>query len=89
MSAPLNIRRSAAASIARSLFLILLLSCQGISGILGKSQLCEVETGQTNIILDIEESRGDFIGQQTTPPELPIYGDPYTEIASIGLPKGT
>lgn len=24
----------------------------------GKLQLCEVETGQTNIILDIEESRG-------------------------------
>lgn len=24
----------------------------------GKSQYCEVETGQTNIILDIEESRG-------------------------------
>lgn len=28
-------------------------------GIAGKLQLCEVETGQTNIILDIEESRGD------------------------------
>lgn len=25
----------------------------------GKNSLCEVETGQTNIILDIEESRGN------------------------------
>lgn len=29
------------------------------------------------------------IGQQTTPPELPIYGDPYTEIAlELVFPKG-
>ncbi|XP_017487565.1 PREDICTED: cadherin-related family member 1-like, partial [Rhagoletis zephyria] len=29
------------------------------------------------------------IGQQTTPPELPIYGDPYTEIAlDLVFPKG-
>ncbi|XP_037944039.1 cadherin-99C-like [Teleopsis dalmanni] len=61
--------------------LLLLLSCRKVAGILGKSQMCEVETGQTNIILDIEESRGDFIGQQTIPAELPIYGDPDTEIA--------
>lgn len=27
------------------------------SAVLGKSQMCEVETGQTNIILDVEESR--------------------------------
>lgn len=59
MSAPHTLRRNAAASRARSLFFLLLLSCQRIGGILGKSQLCEVETGQTNIILDIEESRGD------------------------------
>ncbi|XP_068158053.1 cadherin-99C [Drosophila tropicalis] len=59
------------------------------SAVLGKSQMCEVETGQTNIILDIEESRGNFIGQATTPPELPIYGDPYTEIAlDLVFPKG-
>ncbi|XP_034116106.1 cadherin-99C [Drosophila albomicans] len=69
--------------------LLLLGSCQYTVGVLGKSQMCEVETGQTNIILDIEESRGDFIGQPTTPAELPIYGDPNTEIAlDLVFPKG-
>lgn len=29
------------------------------------------------------------IGQRTTPPELPIYGDPFTEIAlELVFPKG-
>lgn len=41
------------------LVVVLLLKCHKVAGILGKSQMCEVETGQTNIILDIEESRGD------------------------------
>uniref|UniRef100_A0A336LX47 CSON004492 protein n=1 Tax=Culicoides sonorensis TaxID=179676 RepID=A0A336LX47_CULSO len=60
-----------------------------ISGTVGKQQPCEVETGQTNIILDIEESRGSYVGQRTTPMELPIYGDPYTEIAlELIFPKG-
>lgn len=36
----------------------MLFFCQTVRGIFGKTQLCEVETGQTNIILDIEESRG-------------------------------
>lgn len=39
-------------------YLILLSFCQHAQ-IAAKSQLCEVETGQTNIILDIEESKGD------------------------------
>ncbi|XP_061390699.1 cadherin-99C [Musca vetustissima] len=68
---------------------LLLLKCHKVAGLLGKSQMCEVETGQTNIILDIEESRGDYIGQQTNPPELPIFGDPFTEIAlDLVFPKG-
>ncbi|KAH8268497.1 hypothetical protein KR026_007890 [Drosophila bipectinata] len=59
------------------------------SAVLGKSQMCEVETGQTNIILDVEESRESFIGQPTNPPELPIFGDPETEIAlNLVFPKG-
>ncbi|KAH8294616.1 hypothetical protein KR018_000432 [Drosophila ironensis] len=59
------------------------------SAVLGKSQMCEVETGQTNIILDIEESRDSFIGQPTNPSELPIFGDPETEIAlNLVFPKG-
>ncbi|XP_065371321.1 cadherin-99C [Calliphora vicina] len=71
------------------LVFVLLLKCHKVAGILGKSQMCEVETGQTNIILDIEESRGDYIGQHTNPPELPIFGDPFTEIAlDLVFPKG-
>ncbi|ALC46613.1 Cad99C [Drosophila busckii] len=68
---------------------ILLCYCQEAFSVLGKSQLCEVENGQTNIILDIEESRGNAISQQTVPPELPIFGDPDTEIAlDLVFPKG-
>ncbi|XP_034178861.2 cadherin 99C isoform X3 [Osmia lignaria lignaria] len=44
-----------------------------------KAGLCEVESGQSNIILDIEESRGDAIDQKTVPEELPVSGDPYNE----------
>ncbi|XP_011167786.2 cadherin-99C isoform X1 [Solenopsis invicta] len=44
-----------------------------------KVGLCEVEGGQSNIILDIEESRGDAIDQKTVPEELPVSGDPYNE----------
>lgn len=32
---------------------------QPSAGMSGKNQLCEVDSGQTNIILDIEESRGN------------------------------
>ncbi|KAG8040868.1 hypothetical protein G9C98_001856 [Cotesia typhae] len=41
--------------------------------------LCEESTGQSNIILDIEESRGSGYEQPTTPEELPVYGNPYNE----------
>ncbi|XP_017882818.1 cadherin-99C-like [Ceratina calcarata] len=44
-----------------------------------KTGLCEVESGQSNIILDIEESRGDAIDQKTVPEELPVSGDPQNE----------
>ncbi|XP_028050780.1 cadherin-99C isoform X1 [Monomorium pharaonis] len=44
-----------------------------------KVGLCEVEAGQSNIILDIEESRGNAIDQKTVPEELPVSGDPYNE----------
>lgn len=67
----------------------ILLSCHTVRGAWGKLQPCEVETGQTNIIMDMEESRGNSIAQRTTPPELPIYGDPHTEIAlELAFPKG-
>lgn len=38
---------------------LIILLCHCVHGIAAKNQLCEVETGQTNIILDIEESRGN------------------------------
>lgn len=91
----------------------ILLSCHTVRGAWGKLQPCEVETGQTNIIMDMEESRGncEYIGpliiiepplqhiilsfihtaisQRTNPPDLPIYGDPNTEIAlELVFPKG-
>lgn len=112
----------------------ILLSCHTVRGAWGKLQPCEVETGQTNIIMDMEESRGDSkltlelvssfnhqcivtaavfrfhqcnseckllinsnsinylhtaITQNTSPPELPIYGDPEAEIAlELVFPKG-
>lgn len=40
-----------------------------------------METGQGNIVLDIEESQGSQINQPIRPAELPIIGDPYTEIS--------
>ncbi|XP_012288920.1 cadherin-99C [Orussus abietinus] len=47
--------------------------------VLSKAGLCEVETGQSNIILDIEESRGTATDQKTVPEELPVSGDPRNE----------
>ncbi|XP_055373712.1 cadherin-99C [Condylostylus longicornis] len=72
------------------LIFVCLTECFNVAnGMLGKSQFCEVETGQTNIIVDIEESRDDYIGQETTPRDLPIYGDPETEILlELIFPKG-
>ncbi|XP_034940694.1 cadherin-99C [Chelonus insularis] len=47
--------------------------------VISKAGLCEESTGQSNIILDIEESRGDEFGQPTIPEELPVSGNPYNE----------
>ncbi|XP_013173733.1 PREDICTED: protocadherin-15 [Papilio xuthus] len=50
---------------------------------------CEVETGQSSIIVDIEESRGDNVNQSTIPAELPIVGEPDVDIVlSTVFPKG-
>ncbi|XP_059058690.1 cadherin-99C [Achroia grisella] len=50
---------------------------------------CEVETGQSSIIVDIEESRGDQVNQSTIPSELPIVGDPDVDVVlSTVFPKG-
>ncbi|XP_047001442.1 cadherin-99C [Schistocerca americana] len=46
-----------------------------------KPGLCELESGQSNIILDIEESSGSQMSQQTTPAELPVVGDPFSDVA--------
>ena len=42
----------------KNLFALLVVSFL-VVGVNAKLNLCDVETGQTNIILDIEESRGD------------------------------
>ncbi|XP_076053074.1 cadherin 99C [Oratosquilla oratoria] len=39
-----------------------------------RAELCDVTTGQQNIILDITESRGDQVDQLTVPTELPLEG---------------
>ncbi|KAL4707263.1 hypothetical protein ACJJTC_019801 [Scirpophaga incertulas] len=50
---------------------------------------CEVETGQSSIIVDIEESRGNQVNQSTIPAELPIVGDPNVDVVlSTVFPKG-
>lgn len=41
------------------LLAVILMVTHKVHAVEGKLQLCEVETGQTNIILDIEESRGN------------------------------
>lgn len=41
------------------LLAIMMMVTHKVHAVEGKLQLCEVETGQTNIILDIEESRGN------------------------------
>ncbi|XP_050294063.1 cadherin-99C isoform X2 [Anthonomus grandis grandis] len=51
--------------------------------------LCEVENGSTNIIVDIEESRGSSISQETNPIELPIKGEPNVDVyLELSFPKG-
>ncbi|XP_021945639.1 cadherin-99C [Folsomia candida] len=42
--------------------------------------LCKLESSLSSVIVDIEESIGDEIGQSTTPKELPIVGDPWNQI---------
>ncbi|XP_072950018.1 cadherin-99C isoform X2 [Epargyreus clarus] len=50
---------------------------------------CEVETGQSSIIVDIEESRGNQVNQSTVPAELPIVGEPDVDVVlSTVFPKG-
>ncbi|XP_048489544.1 cadherin-99C [Plutella xylostella] len=50
---------------------------------------CEVETGQSSIIVDIEESLGNQVNQSTVPAELPLAGSPGVDVAlSAVFPKG-
>ncbi|XP_026273024.1 cadherin-99C [Frankliniella occidentalis] len=71
--------------------LVALLVVVGVgSSLAAKPGLCEVETGQSNIILDVEESRGTQINQLTSPPDLPVVGDPFSDIAlDLVFPKGS
>ncbi|KAL7018417.1 hypothetical protein ACKWTF_010742 [Chironomus riparius] len=68
--------------------LFVLLNQLMVMGIYGK--LCEVETGQNNIIVDIEESRGNVINTHENSPKLPIHGDVDDEITlGLNLPEGS
>lgn len=65
------------------LFICLLHAASGTPG------PCEVETGQSSIIVDIEESRGDQVNQSTVPSILPIVGEPDVDVVlSTVFPKG-
>lgn len=44
------------------------------------AELCDVTSGQAIIILDITESLGSQVDQATNPAELPLEGDPETEV---------
>ncbi|XP_045496430.1 cadherin-99C [Colias croceus] len=60
-----------------------------LHGVLATPGPCEVETGQSSIIVDIEESRGDQVNQSTVPAILPIVGDPDVDVVlSTVFPKG-
>lgn len=66
---------------------ILLLGFVHVS--VAKAGPCEVENGQSNIIVDIEESRGTSVSQETNPPELPIGGEPNVDVfLDLVFPKG-
>ncbi|XP_063882361.1 LOW QUALITY PROTEIN: cadherin-99C-like [Scylla paramamosain] len=45
-----------------------------------RAELCDVTSRQAIIILDITESLGNQVDQLTTPPDLPLEGDPQTEV---------
>ncbi|XP_022127286.2 cadherin-99C [Pieris rapae] len=60
-----------------------------LHGVLSTPGPCEVETGQSSIIVDIEESRGDQVNQSTVPATLPIVGEPDVDVLlSTVFPKG-
>ena len=44
-------------------------------GTVASEDMCRVSTGQSNIVLDLEESRGSDFSQRTRPRELPILGE--------------
>ncbi|XP_046657764.1 cadherin-99C-like isoform X2 [Daphnia pulicaria] len=60
-------------------FALVLLVCLSVAI---DAELCDIESGQSNVILDIEESRGPQTNQSTRPKVLPIVGDvPAGEIS--------
>ncbi|GFU49959.1 cadherin-99C [Trichonephila clavipes] len=66
--------------------LLLLLSSFWLLLSLCKSQ-CEIETGESVIIMDILESRGNQINQSTVPTELPIRG--FVPQIELGIQTAT
>ncbi|XP_032795630.2 cadherin-99C isoform X2 [Daphnia magna] len=61
----------------RVIALVMMVLCVTID-----AEPCDIETGQSNVILDIEESRGQQTNQSTRPRLLPIIGnEPAGEIS--------
>ena len=53
---------------------VLPLLSDGSPGSVASEDMCRLSTGQSNIVLDLEESRGSDYSQRTRPRELPILG---------------
>ncbi|KAJ8668581.1 hypothetical protein QAD02_010244, partial [Eretmocerus hayati] len=71
--------RRKASTIPSSRCFIGLICIALLPSLVSSKGLCELEIDQSNIILDIEESRGNGIDQQTVPAELPVSGNPFNE----------
>ena len=46
-----------------------------VGAVVAAEDMCRVSTGESNIVLDLEESRGTDYSQKTRPRELPILGE--------------
>ena len=54
-----------------------------------EDEMCRVSSGQSNIVLDLEESRGSDFSQRTRPRELPILGEVGQDISlELVFPSG-
>ena len=58
-------------------------------GSVASEDMCRISSGQSNIVLDLEESRGEDFSQRTRPRELPILGEVGQDISlELVFPDG-